>query len=86
LLRPSLVAADVNWVSIAGIDGPVRVEVKIRNRHAAASDTLRPAGGGRVEAVFDHPQRAVTPGQRCSIRANWYWAAAGSNRIPTSGI
>lgn len=63
LLRPSLVAADVNWVSIAGIDGPVRGEVKIRNRHAAAPATLRPAGGGRVEAVFDQPQRAVTPGQ-----------------------
>jgi tRNA-specific 2-thiouridylase len=63
LLRPSLVAADVNWVCIAGIDGPVRGEVKIRNRHAGAPATLRPAGGGRVEAVFDQPQRAVTPGQ-----------------------
>ena len=38
--------------------------VKIRNKHAAARALLRPAGDpGRVEVVFEEPQRAVTPGQ-----------------------
>ena len=40
-----------------------RAEVQIRYRHAAAPATLRPLGDGRVEAVFDEPQRAITPGQ-----------------------
>ena len=64
LLRASLVAKDVNWVSIAPLAAPRRAEVKIRNRHEAAPATLLPASGeGRVEVRFDEPQRAVTPGQ-----------------------
>jgi tRNA-specific 2-thiouridylase len=64
LLRSRLFARAVNWVSLAGIEGPVRAEVKIRNKHAAAPATLYPTGGpNRVEARFDEPQRAVTPGQ-----------------------
>jgi len=64
LLRDRCHAADVNWISIAGIDRPMRAEVKIRNKHAAAPATLHPAAdAGRVEVIFDEPQRAVTPGQ-----------------------
>ncbi len=64
LLCSRLFAADVNWISIAGCDGPVRAQVKIRNKHAAAPATLRSAGDpARVEVSFDEPQRAVTPGQ-----------------------
>jgi tRNA-specific 2-thiouridylase len=64
LLRGRLFARGVNWVSIAGLDREVRAEVKIRNKHAAAPATLQPTGDpGRVEVVFDAPQRAVTPGQ-----------------------
>jgi tRNA-uridine 2-sulfurtransferase len=59
LLRSKLIARAINWISIAPIDVPVRAEVKIRNRHAAAPATLNPDG----EVVFDQPQRAVTPGQ-----------------------
>lgn len=64
LYRDTLVANNVNWVSLAPIAAPVRAEVKIRNKHAAAPATLLPAGGpSRVEVRFDTPQRAVTPGQ-----------------------
>jgi tRNA-specific 2-thiouridylase len=62
LLRPRFFAKDVNWISIPPIAAPVRAQVKIRNKHAGADATLRPAGD-RVEVVFDEPQRAVTPGQ-----------------------
>jgi tRNA-specific 2-thiouridylase len=62
LLRGRCFAKDVNWISIAGVEEPRRAQVKIRNKHTAATATLRPAGG-RVEVVFDEPQRAVTPGQ-----------------------
>jgi tRNA-specific 2-thiouridylase len=64
LLRRRLTARGVNWVSIAPPAAPLRAEVKIRNKHAAAAATVHPGEGpDRVEVEFDHPQRAVTPGQ-----------------------
>jgi tRNA-specific 2-thiouridylase len=63
LASPGLAARDVNWLSIAPPSGPIRASVKIRYRAADAAATVRPLGDGRVEAVFDEPQRAVTPGQ-----------------------
>jgi tRNA-uridine 2-sulfurtransferase len=68
LLRARLTAREVNWVSIAGLQTPVRAAVKIRNRHAAAPATIYPAAyptaePACVEVRFDEPQRAVTPGQ-----------------------
>lgn len=63
LLRISLTARDMHWVSVAGISAPTRVQVKIRNRHMAAWATVEPQEGDRVRALFDEPQRAVTPGQ-----------------------
>jgi tRNA-specific 2-thiouridylase len=64
LLRSRLVARNVNWISWPGLSAPARAEVKIRNKHQPAQATLRPgAEPGTVEAHFDEPQRAVTPGQ-----------------------
>src|SRR5579883_1478810 len=63
LLKSSCVARDVNWISIPPITAPVRSQVKIRNKHAAAPATLYPAAEGSAEVRFDEPQRAVTPGQ-----------------------
>jgi tRNA-specific 2-thiouridylase len=64
LLRARFFAADVNWISIAGVSEPVRANVKIRNKHAGSAATLRiTTDPMRVEVVFDEPQRAVTPGQ-----------------------
>jgi tRNA-specific 2-thiouridylase len=62
LLRERLRVREVNWIAIEGLAAPLRAEVKIRNKHAAAPATLHPAGDG-IEVVFDNPQRAVTPGQ-----------------------
>ena len=64
LLRARLVASEVNWASVAGLSAPVRAQVKIRNRHAAAPATIYPTPEeNRVEVRFDEPQRAITPGQ-----------------------
>ena len=62
----SFVAKEVNWISIDGLppESTLRAEVKIRNKHAAAPATLSAtAGADRIEVRFDHPQRAITPGQ-----------------------
>lgn len=64
LMKASLIAREVNWVSIHPVREPRRAQVKIRNKHVAASATLVPAGDDpRVQVRFDEPQRAVTPGQ-----------------------
>lgn len=63
LLRSSLTAQNVNWISTEPAGEPVRAEIKIRNKHLAAAGTLFPADEGRVRVEFDEPQRAITPGQ-----------------------
>jgi len=64
LMRSTLEADRVNWVSIAPIESARRAQVKIRNRHQAAAATLMPTGDETsVRVVFDEPQRAITPGQ-----------------------
>jgi tRNA-specific 2-thiouridylase len=64
LLRGRMEVREFNWISIEAPAGPIRGEVKIRNRHVAAGATITPkADGSRLEVQFDEPQRAVTPGQ-----------------------
>ena len=61
--RATLIATDVNLISGELPSGPIRVEARIRHRHAAAPATVRLLDVGTAEVVFDEPQRAVTPGQ-----------------------
>ncbi len=64
LKTSTLFARDVNWISIAPITQPRRAQVKIRNKHTAASATLCPTeDDSQLEVHFDQSQRAVTPGQ-----------------------
>jgi tRNA-specific 2-thiouridylase len=63
LLRGSLRAENVNWISIAPPGTSLRAQVKIRNKHAGAQATIEPYGEDAVIVRFDEPQRAVTPGQ-----------------------
>jgi tRNA-specific 2-thiouridylase len=63
LLGDRLVAREVNWLSVSEPTAPLRARVRIRYRHAEAPATVRPLGAGRVEVIFDEPQRAITPGQ-----------------------
>jgi tRNA-specific 2-thiouridylase len=67
LMSRELRAERLNWISVAGLEGEMRVRVKIRHRHEPAWATLRactsPGGEDCVRAVFDEAQRAITPGQ-----------------------
>ncbi|MHB8303469.1 MAG: tRNA 2-thiouridine(34) synthase MnmA [Acidobacteriaceae bacterium] len=63
LTSRSLCANRLNWIAIPQLDGEMRVQVKIRHRHEAAAATLTMTGDDEATAVFDVPQRAVTPGQ-----------------------
>lgn len=62
LANRGLVAEQVCWA--AGAPAPAGdVRVRIRHRHAPVAARLRHAANGRVEAWFDEPASAVTPGQ-----------------------
>jgi len=52
-----------NLVSVASLTEPMRVAVKIRHRHEAASATIENSGQDQIRVTFNDPQRAVTPGQ-----------------------
>lgn len=63
LMRRSLIAKDVNWLSIDALREPRPAQVKIRNKHVPAQATLVPSGTSSVEVRLREAQRAVTPGQ-----------------------
>jgi tRNA-specific 2-thiouridylase len=54
---------EVNWVSGRVPDAPVRGQVQIRHRHAAAAATIRAIDATHAQVDFDAPQYAITPGQ-----------------------
>ena len=63
LLKKSLTAHQLNWISIDKLTSPIHVEAQIRSRHLAAPATVSVAEEGSVYVEFDEPQRAITPGQ-----------------------
>jgi len=63
LATTTLRARLLNWIAIPALNAPMRVRIKIRHRHEPAWALLEPAGEDAVQATFDEPQRAVTPGQ-----------------------
>jgi tRNA-specific 2-thiouridylase len=58
-----LTAGQVNWVSIEPPAEQFLATVKIRYRHEGALAVITPLADGKVEVVFNQPQRAITPGQ-----------------------
>ncbi len=63
LFSRSLIAEDMNWIAIPGLDGSIRIQAKTRYRQQEQWATASPTEGGRIRLDFDEPQRAVTPGQ-----------------------
>ncbi|MDR1728511.1 MAG: tRNA 2-thiouridine(34) synthase MnmA [Acidobacteriota bacterium] len=54
-----------NWIAVPELRAPMRVEAKIRSRHAPAPALIEPSPDGGVAVTFDEPQHGVTPGQAC---------------------
>ncbi len=59
----TLIASDLNFISIEKLDGPMKVNAKIRYSAKEAGAVIEMIGEDRLKVVFDSPQRAVTPGQ-----------------------
>ncbi len=63
LFKSTLVADQVNWVSIEQIREPYKATAKIRYSAKPAACTIYPLEGNRVKVVFEEKQRAMTKGQ-----------------------
>lgn len=63
LFKSRLTAGEWHWVSGKPPALPLRVQARIRYRQPLQDCEVLPAEGEELEARFDKPQRAVTPGQ-----------------------
>ena len=59
----TLLASGFHWLSIPVPEWPLRVTARTRYRQREQPAVVRALSCGRIELVFDAPQRAVTPGQ-----------------------
>lgn len=63
LYSSSLVAGEMNWISVERLEAPMRVTARTRYRQSEQEAVVTPLPDGRVRVDFDRPQRAVTAGQ-----------------------
>ncbi|MBE6853479.1 MAG: tRNA 2-thiouridine(34) synthase MnmA [Ruminococcus sp.] len=63
LLTDTLIAEDVNFISVSELQGKMRVTAKARYNQKDEPAVISMLPDGRVKVVFDRPQRAVTSGQ-----------------------
>ncbi len=63
MLHNTLEASQLDWCSNKPLLESLRCTAKTRYRQADQACRLEPMGDDRCRAVFDHAQRAITPGQ-----------------------
>ena len=63
LFSTTLIAEGCNWFPFEALNEPMAVTAKARSRHKEQPATITPLPDGRVQVVFDTPQRALTTGQ-----------------------
>lgn len=67
LYTKTLIAKDINLISVPFLKEPKRLQVKVRYRHPAEWATVTQLDQDTLEVTFDEPQRAVTKGQAAVI-------------------
>lgn len=63
LFTDTLIANDINLISVPRIDGEMRIKAKVRYRHTEQPATVTQIDDDTIKVVFDEPQRAITKGQ-----------------------
>ena len=61
--RSGLVAANLCWSSISGINEPLECEAKIRSSQQPTAVKVIPKANGKMEVLFYTKQKAIAPGQ-----------------------
>ena len=59
----TLIADNLNFMSIEDLEKDMRVVAKVRYSHRGSECLIRRVNDTQVECIFDKPQRAITPGQ-----------------------
>lgn len=78
LFKNRLVCDKLNFMSIPSLEEEKHVVAKVRYAHKGAHCVIRPLENGRVEVIFDTPQRAITPGQAVVFYENDYIVGGGT--------
>lgn len=60
--KNKLLAVDLNWVSIAGLDKEIKAQAKVRSAQSPVDVVLRPQGQD-ILVEFDDAQKSLTKGQ-----------------------
>lgn len=63
LFKKEVIAYRVNFIPFDSLENEMRVTVKLRYRHKAASAIIMPMDDNKIKIIFDDPQRAPSPGQ-----------------------
>lgn len=63
VFKDTLIAKDLNWISIDKLNDDIEVTAKIRYSAKEAEAIVTPIENDRVMVKFQAPQRAITPGQ-----------------------
>ena len=67
LFARTLTAGQLNLIACDRLEGPVRLQAKIRYRMAEQPCVAEQIGEETVRITFDQPQRAITPGQTAAL-------------------
>ena len=78
LFRRECTVANVNYMAEERLSEPVHAIGKVRYSHAGAPCILYPQADGTLRAVFDEPQRAMTPGQAAVFYRDDYVLCGGT--------
>ena len=63
VFKNTLIADDLNYISIEKLEADMHVTAKVRYSAKEAAATISPLENGQVKVVFETPQRAITLGQ-----------------------
>lgn len=73
-----LYANQLNFMSVAEIEGEMEAFAKIRYSHKGAACKVKRVGADRIECQFYEPQRAITPGQAVVLYQGDYVLGGGT--------
>lgn len=58
-----VIASEMNWVSIEGLSGKMKVIAKIRSSQARCDAIIKSIEKDKVYVIFNEPQKSISSGQ-----------------------